>query len=101
MRIESVPGGPLRTPDSPRREIPLGRLRWAGCPPQRAALAGRRGRILAKLHHDLLDHVAWMRKDRKHDRVLVRLRLFECRKLAVEQGRRHEMTVACRQPARD
>src|SRR5262249_40392309 len=42
-----------------------------------------------------------MRCDRKDDWVLVGLRLFECGKLTVEQRRGHEMTVACREPARN
>ncbi len=42
-----------------------------------------------------------MRSDRDHDRVFVRLRLFERRELAVEQRGWHEVPVACRQPARD
>ena len=42
-----------------------------------------------------------MRNDRDHDRVFVRLRLFECRELAVEQRGWHEMPVACRQPTRN
>src|SRR5215471_1694570 len=33
--------------------------------------------------------------------MLVRLRLFECRELAVEQRAWHEMSVARRQPTRD
>src|SRR5262249_53279039 len=58
-------------------------------------------RILAELHHDLLDHLARMRSDREDDWVLVGLRLFECGKLAVEQRRGHKMTVACREPPRN
>src|SRR5262249_52520366 len=42
-----------------------------------------------------------MWSDREDDWVLVGLRLFECGKLALEQGRGHEMTVACREPARN
>src|SRR5262249_36198497 len=45
--------------------------------------------------------LARMRSNRNHDRMLIRLRRFEGRELAVEQGRWHEMPVARRQPTRD
>jgi hypothetical protein len=64
---------------------------WLGCaggpcPPMSAGLLSRGGGCtLAEPIRDLLDDLARMPNDRNHDRMLVRLRLFECRELAVEQ----------------
>src|SRR5262249_17941880 len=67
----------------------------------RGGFRRRRACVFAEPLNDLLPDLARMRNDRDHDRVLVRLRFFECRELAGEQRWWHEMPVACRQPARD
>src|SRR5208337_1372500 len=57
--------------------------------------------MFSKFLHDILNDLAGMRNNRDDDRVLVRLRFLERGELAVEERGRHEMPVACGQPARD
>src|SRR5580704_16353179 len=48
---------------------------------------------LLELMHDLGDDLGWPAAGIDDDRMLVRRRLLQCRKLAVEQGHRHEVLV--------
>src|SRR5262245_52702257 len=72
-----------------------------GCLSRAGGFLRRRACVFAKSLDDLLHDLTRMRNDRDYDRVFARLRLFECRELAVEQRGWHEMPVACRQPMRD
>src|SRR5262245_36491497 len=55
-----------------------------GCLSRGGEFRRRRACVFAKPLDDLLHDLARMRSDRDHDRVLVRLRLFQRRELAVE-----------------
>ena len=46
-----------------------------------------------ELTHDFVSDVGRFSADLDNDRVLVRRGLLQCRKLAVEQGNRHEVLV--------
>ena len=51
---------------------------------------------LFKLAHDFVDDLGWSAADVDGDRMLIRRGFLQRRKLAVEQGHRHEVLVPSR-----